>query len=221
MLTGYNVLKYRDQSEVFHRDFQFLGGWNNFTRMKKALLFAVLTTATLIAFSRTSSTRQIKIADMESNNDDSTLASPSIHDVLMEIMNVTGLHPNFELKRSKVMNIEASISHRKRLILYNPEYINWVAKSTKDRWGVIALFAHEIGHHLNGHTIRKHGSNHKVELEADEFAGFVMCRLGASLTQAQEVMNHIAQAQPSATHPSRLLRMRAIEKGWTQAKGVE
>lgn len=187
--------------------------------MKKALLFAVLTTGSIIVFSRTTSTRQIRVASV-GDYADSTLVSLSIQDVLMDIMNVTGLHPNFELKRSKVMNIEAAISHRKRVILYNPEYIAWVVRNTKDKWGVIALLAHEIGHHLNGHTIRKHGSNHNVELEADEFAGFVMYRLGANLNQAQAVMNYIANVQASATHPSRSLRMHAIEKGWKNAKGI-
>lgn len=138
-------------------------------------------------------------------------------EMLTEIMNVIGLSPNFELKEAKVDNIEASISHRKRYILYNPSFINWINDVTKDKWAAMALLAHEVGHHLNGHTIRKTGSTPILELEADEFAGFVLYKLGATLPQAQEVMKYIAKPKESATHPGRLSRMQAIENGWNKA----
>jgi hypothetical protein len=134
---------------------------------------------------------------------------------------VVGLTPNFELKEAKVNNVEASISHRKRYILYNPGYINWINSVTKDKWAAIALVAHEVGHHLNGHTIRKSGSKPKLELEADEFAGFVLYKLGATLAQAQEVMKHIATIKASKTHPARTARMMAIQKGWNKAAQAE
>jgi len=82
------------------------------------------------------------------------------------------------------------------------------------------VIAHEVGHHLNGHTIRKGGSTPRLELEADEFAGFVLYKLGASLEQAQEVMKYIATAKASSTHPSRASRMLAIEHGWDKAAGA-
>lgn len=138
-------------------------------------------------------------------------------EMLTEIMSVIGLSPNFELKEAKVDNIEASISHRKRYILYNPSFINWINDVTKDKWAAMALLAHEVGHHLNGHTIRKTGSTPILELEADEFAGFVLYKLGATLSQAQEVMKYIARPKESATHPGRISRMQAIENGWNKA----
>lgn len=151
--------------------------------------------------------------------DSATLRSEFINNAMMDILKVTGLHANFELRAAKVRNIEASISHRKRYILYNPQFIDWVNHTTADKWGTIALLAHEIGHHLNGHTIRKGGSKPKLELEADEFAGFVLYKLGASLQQSQEVMNYISNSVPSATHPGRFARQEAIRNGWLKAKG--
>ena len=149
---------------------------------------------------------------------DSTVASiPSAQDMLAEIMSVTGLQVNFELKEADVNNIQASISHRKRYILYNPAYIEWISKVTRDKWAVMALLAHEVGHHLNGHTIRKGGSSIPVELEADEFAGFILYKLGATLEQSQEVMKYIARKEDSNTHPARVSRMLAIQKGWNKA----
>lgn len=151
--------------------------------------------------------------------DSATIRSEFINNALIDILKVTGLQANFELRAAKVRNIEASISHRKRYILYNPEFIDWVNRSTSDKWGTIALLAHEIGHHLNGHTIRKGGSKPKLELEADEFAGFVLYKLGASLQQSQEVMNLISSSAPSTTHPGRNARQDAIRNGWLKAKG--
>lgn len=151
------------------------------------------------------------------NDSTSSVNLPVAREMLSEIMNIVGLTPNFELKEAKVTNIEASISHRKRYILYNPEFINWITKETKDKWAAIALLAHEVGHHLNGHTIRKSGSKPKLELEADEFAGFILYKLGASLQQSQEVMKYIAQTKASRTHPARNSRMLAIQKGWNKA----
>jgi hypothetical protein len=145
--------------------------------------------------------------------------SQFIHDAVQDIMRVTGLHANFELKTSHVRNIEAIISHRKRYIVYNPDFIEKVNIATAEKWGTIALLAHEIGHHLNGHTLKKGGSKPTVELEADEFAGFVLYRLGATLQQSQEVMYHIAGRNASTTHPGRLDRLEAIKKGWLRAKG--
>jgi hypothetical protein len=186
--------------------------------MKKALLFSVMIAASCLVYSRNSFQR-LEIENGKSSFLDSTNSVMYIQDILMEIMNVTGLQSNFELKKSKVQNLEASISRKKRVILYNPEYISWINSNTKNKWGITALLAHEIGHHLNGHTIRKNGSNPKVELEADEFAGFVLHKLGATLEQAQDVMNYVANTQTSSTHPARALRMKAIAGGWKRAKG--
>ena len=189
--------------------------------MKQAILFTVFITAVPHTFIRASPANTIinypKIADTHIILE----GIPDANQMLSEIMNVVGLQPNFELKEAKVANIEASISHRKRYILYNPAFITWINRATKDKWAAIALLAHEVGHHLNGHTIKKTGSKPTLELEADEFAGFVLHKLGASLEQAQEVMNYIATTKASKTHPSRTSRMLAIENGWSKAANSE
>jgi hypothetical protein len=196
--------------------------------IKKTILLAVLVAAAQLSFARmgNSSTRSVVHLVETVNhpgknvNGDSILRSiPQPKDILEEIVSVMGLQTNFELKEADVLNIQASISHRKRMILYNPAYIKWINTLTKDRWCVTALIAHEVGHHLNGHTIRKGGSSPDVELEADEFAGFVLFRLGATLEDAQKVMNYIAGMDASETHPGRMDRKHAIQTGWVKAGG--
>ena len=179
--------------------------------MKQAILLAVFITVTHLSFARPA-----KIY-----NDSTSAAIPAADEMLSEILSVTGLKANFELKEADVLNIEASISHRKRYILYNPAFITWINDRAKDKWAAMALLAHEVGHHLNGHTIGKTGSTPELELEADEFAGFTLYKLGASLEQAQEVMKYIAKPEASKTHPGRDSRMLAIQTGWNKAANVE
>lgn len=142
---------------------------------------------------------------------------PDARDLLKEILAVTGLQANFELKEARVLNVEASIVHHQRYILYNRDFIARLHLATKTKWATVALLAHEVGHHLNGHTIKKGGSKPKLELEADEFAGFVLFNMGATLKQAQEVMHYIARTEESKSHPDRQSRLNAIERGWDRA----
>lgn len=185
--------------------------------MKKAIISAAFLTVSIITFAQNNSH-----GPSGYNKEESHLAVPDFSNpedaqkIVAEIMNVMGLKQNFILKPANVSNVEASVSKRKRYILYNPEFIGWLNNSTKDKWASVALLAHEIGHHLNGHTLGR-GGNSQFELEADEFAGFVLSKLGASLEQSQRVMYYIAKAQKSETHPAREDRMFAIKNGWSKA----
>ena len=176
--------------------------------MKQAILLAVFAATTLFCAAQTTN------ADKPQEKNYNAI-SPK--EMLSEIMSVVGLQSNIELKEADVLNIEAVITHRKRYILYNPDYITWITDITKSKWPAIALIAHEVGHHLNGHTITKTGSKPSVELEADEFAGFVLNKLGASLDEAQQVIQYISTNQATETHPARASRMLAIQTGWDKA----
>jgi len=186
--------------------------------MKQLPLLIAFIAFAFVGFSRTQPLP--KNLPISAYSDSSTADVHHAHEMLAQIMEVVGLSANFELKEAKVDNVEASISKRKRYILYNPDFIKWINDMTHDKWAAMVLLAHEVGHHLNGHTIRKGGSTPRLELEADEFAGFVLYKLGASLEQSQEVMKYIAKNKPSPTHPSRASRMLAIENGWNKASGI-
>jgi len=60
-----------------------------------------------------------------------------------------------------------------------------------------------------------------MELEADEYSGFIMFKLGASLSQTQEAIRVYGSDKDDSysTHPSKDKRLRAIEKGYNKAKG--
>lgn len=154
-------------------------------------------------------------------SDSSLVLFTSMQQMLLQVTTVTGGNEVYELKEADVLNMETMISRKKRYIVYNPAFIAKLNELTKNKWSVITLLAHEIGHHTKGHTTRRGGSNPEVELEADEFAGSVMYKLGATLQEAQNVMYFIARKEDSKTHPSRSARLSAIEKGWKHAAEQE
>lgn len=150
---------------------------------------------------------------------DSTLVTfTAVQEMLQQVINIIGDNVEYELKEANVLNMETMIFRKKRYIVYNPSFVTKLNNLTKNKWSVITLLAHEIGHHAKGHTSSRGGSNPSVELEADEFAGSVMYKLGATLQEAQNVMYLIAKKEDSKTHPSRSSRLSAIEKGWKKAE---
>lgn len=139
-------------------------------------------------------------------------------DVLREITDVVGLKPRFELRATtEVQNAAAVVYGGKRYLLYNPQFVAAVNRAGRTDWAGISILAHEMGHHLNGHTLRAGGSNPADELEADEFSGFVLRKMGASLAQAQAGMAVVSDDEASPTHPGRRTRLTAIGEGWQRA----
>jgi hypothetical protein len=140
-------------------------------------------------------------------------------EIIELILQTIGLQASFEVKRANVPNAAAVVYRGKRYILYNPSFIAAMNKAAGTPWASVAVLAHEIGHHLNGHTLDGKGSLPPIELEADEFSGFVLRKMGASLEEAQLAMRIIATARATGTHPARDDRLMAIADGWNRADG--
>ena len=145
---------------------------------------------------------------------------PAPTNVIREITDAVGLKARFELRATREVDNAAAVLHDgKRFLLYNPDFLNAVNRAGHTDWAGISILAHEMGHHLNGHTLRTGGSQPTDELEADEFSGFVLRKLGASLAQAQAAMASVDDSGGSATHPGRSPRLTAIGEGWQRANG--
>ena len=144
--------------------------------------------------------------------------APAPTDVIREITDAVGLKARFELRATReVDNAAAVVYNSQRYLLYNPDFLDAVNRTGHTDWAGISILAHEMGHHLNGHTLRAGGSQPADELEADEFSGFVLRKLGASLAQAQAAMASVSDDEGSATHPGRTPRLTAISQGWQRA----
>lgn len=129
----------------------------------------------------------------------------------------TGLAQNFTLRSADVPNAAAVISSGKRLILYNPSFMDRLRTQTATDWGATSIWAHELGHHLQGHTLQSTGSRPDLELEADRFAGFILEKMGATLEESQIAVSTFASENGSPTHPPRNQRLDAIAAGWSDA----
>ena len=140
-----------------------------------------------------------------------------------KIMGYTGLPSNFVVTAGPVPNALAVIvldqaRVPQRVIAFNPEFIGITRRLTGgDDWAPVSIMAHEIGHHLSGHTITAGGSRPSLELEADKFSGFVLYRMGAPLADATKAMEKIGSDAEQSTHPAKARRIAAIEDGWREA----
>ena len=87
----------------------------------------------------------------------------------LEIVDASGLAPNFEVAAAPIPNAAAVQDGSVRRVLYNPQFIDGLSALTGSRWAPLSVLAHEIGHHLNGHTLAQSGSQPGLELEAENF----------------------------------------------------
>lgn len=150
--------------------------------------------------------------------------SGDCRDMVAKIMQFTGLPQNFDVMEAPVPNAAAVIvldeqKLPRRVIAFNSDFMDVVSRATGgNTWAPVSIMAHEIGHHLSGHTITPGGSQPPTELEADKFSGFVLYKMGASLPDAQKAMaTLVADGPDGTTHPGRGKRLAAIEEGWQQA----
>lgn len=137
--------------------------------------------------------------------------------VIKRIVDASGLVPNFEMRAAGVPNAAATIEGAKRLILYNQYFVRSLREGTGTPWAPASVMAHEVAHHFNGHTLEKSGSRPKIELEADYYSGFVLQRMGATMTEARAAMEKFGSPNGTATHPPKHDRLAAISSGWTKA----
>lgn len=131
------------------------------------------------------------------------------------ITDASGLASNFQILASDVPNAAAVIINNERFVLYNQTFMYNISQRV-NYWASISILAHEIGHHLNGHSLIPGGSRPSIELEADKFSGFILAKLGASLQEAQSAINALVTEAGSTTHPGRTARLAAIANGWYQ-----
>ena len=143
-------------------------------------------------------------------------SSQDAEDAIKSIVYSIGLTPNFKVLAAGVPNAVAVVQGEQRLIIYNPEFMNKMRSETGTDWAAVSILAHEIGHHLQGHTLQAGGSRPKIELEADKFSGHVLQKLGASLEQAQIVMKTLGSETGSRTHPAKRDRLVAIASGYEE-----
>jgi peptidase M48-like protein len=153
------------------------------------------------------------------------------HDVFyMEDMAAEmGVKPDFlMLEVDGIGNAFAMYDGELRMIVYDPIWFHGKVFSPRYATAIArhAVLAHELGHHVCGHTT---GRTTKMirwerELEADQFEGAVLAKLsransyigGVALEEVLAAEAPFMSEHGSESHPPRALRLAAIRKGWLE-----
>lgn len=141
--------------------------------------------------------------------------------VVDRILRPIGLMRNFKVVEcANTDNCFATVLKGQRFIVYDAAFMQTIEEETETDWSAISIMAHEIGHHLQGHTIDGTGGQPQKEIEADKFSGFVLHQLGASLDESLVAVRALGNERPTATHPAKPARIDAIRTGWLEAEAM-
>lgn len=141
--------------------------------------------------------------------------------VVDRILRPIGLMRNFKvIECSNTDNCFATVLKGQRFLVYDGAFMQKIVDETETDWSAISIMAHEIGHHLQGHTIDGRGGEPIKEIEADKFSGFVLHQLGASLDESVVAVRALGDERATPTHPAKPARMDAIRKGWLEAEAM-
>lgn len=139
-------------------------------------------------------------------------------EAVSKIVQYTGLSSNFIVVVDKnITTAIAYLKNNKRYIAYNPKFIEKLNTKTATNWAAVSVLAHEIGHHLSGHTLLRNQSPGN-ELIADKFSGFILFQMGASLGDAKAALSTIGHEMDTTKHPPKQARLEAIQEGWNEAE---
>ena len=87
---------------------------------------------------------------MQSNN---FMSDTEAENALDKILDVIGASKNFILLPcDKINNAVATAYKGYRYILYDKQFMQQISYRTND-WSNLAILAHEVGHHINGHSL--------------------------------------------------------------------
>lgn len=142
--------------------------------------------------------------------------------IVREISDMIGLTPNFVFKNCNgIENAVAAINpldNNQRYIVYDTNYFS---RTIKSDYKHIFIIAHEIGHHINGHTIPSNETiedRQKKELEADYFAGFVLYNVGATENDIIRIIDSFPNPSSHySSHPQNDMRKIEALKGFNNA----
>ena len=146
-----------------------------------------------------------------------------------KILSVIGTSQKPILQPCSNLNNAVAASYKgQRYILYDKVFMESLTVGRNKYWSNMFILAHEVGHHINGHSLdiilyqndvinpKSLSTIRSQELEADEFAGFVLAKLGATFNQTSKVLLNIPKISNDydSTHPSTDKRIRAVKNGW-------
>jgi hypothetical protein len=123
---------------------------------------------------------------------------------------------------NRIETAAASQVGRAKIIHYNPQLFAVLRREAASEWGAVFIFAHEIMHHLlrhDGRLASRQMSSAEAEAEANEGAGLVLARIGATLDEATTAVKAACRLiNASAGQVDEVVS--AVERGWRRSKNA-
>jgi hypothetical protein len=188
--------------------------------MKKMLLFFVLIMQIFLCSINAQKVNQCGyIIPPKSSLKNNFQSVYEARDIVKVMLDSIKWKENFTLQeKNGSNNAFATIINNKRWIIYDNDFLESIDNYAATKWASISVLAHEVGHHKFNHVFSGQGSTVPTEIVADEFSGYMMYKLGATLDNSVAAIKTISTDKASATHPAKLDRVNAITKGWNKAK---
>lgn len=137
-----------------------------------------------------------------------------------KIVDAVGLQANFTIRGSDVPDALSTVDNGKRIIFYNLAFLNRIDQECQTNWASMSILAHELGHQYNNDPMDGGNTTIYYELAADEFSGFVLHKLHASLEEAKVAAQRYLPEGALNNYPPKSRRLEAIEKGWRKDEPV-
>lgn len=144
-------------------------------------------------------------------------AKEAVHRIVQH----SGLSADFVvLEDRSVPTAIAYIKGHERIIAYNPAFIASIVDSAHTNWAAVSILAHEIAHHLLGHTLDPAAMHPGDELACDRYSGFILYGMGATLEESLAAMDVAGDPHGTERHPPKAARVEAIRQGWEDARRI-
>lgn len=144
--------------------------------------------------------------------------------VVRDLEEYAGLAPDtynlFPTRDPRVVsNAIAQKCGNERYIFYDDRYFSSIPGSGGRRnWTAYFIFAHETGHHQLEHFGTRRSARLRMELEADEYAGFALGRMRVPMESLMAAIDFVQPtSQGSTEYPGRCERRRAALEGFNRA----
>ena len=151
-----------------------------------------------------------------------------VESILRRVINVTDAQPSISVIPSNdVGNLMAVMGNRgEAIILYEPAFVQKVIDGDTSEWVLLNILAHEVGHHARFHvqqasfagTTLITSERRNFELQADDFSGYLLCKLGATNDEIHLALAFMEREESTRTHPSKASRKSSLSTGWFRAK---
>jgi hypothetical protein len=149
--------------------------------------------------------------------------SLELEKICNDILKKVGINDkNFRIiSCNSVYNALAFNYKDERFIVADQNFLNFLNnrnEKVNDYWFYLFILSHEIGHHLNGHTLKNAPSledKRKQELECDKFAGMILRKYNAKESIVVDILKKIPHPETdNSTHPTLDKRISAALKGY-------